>query len=450
MNFSGPTKTLRLALLILLMTSAFLIVFDVDHQSIWLDEASTLNICQSRDFLDQIKDDKHPPLYYFLCRTLTNPDSGNRLSAVRLLSASFSVILLLLVYLRLFSERDQKCKIVFFCLFSFSPALLWVSQEARMYSLNILIGTALFLLLEQEIVFGHFSRKNFAAIITLLVTGIYTHYYFFLFAMVIAVHYLIARKYVRAAATAAIPLILYLPWLQYLISDAIEGISWNPVYSLRLIPVTFFKFTLGEQGKSFFLDSPFLVKAITIYLFGFCFVAGTLSLFEKGRKLVTFYLGSLVAVILVSSILSISFIKNAFLPKYFFIFLPFYFHILSEGIVFMRKKAGISCFILIMVAFSVANLTYFSDDELRGDWISIRNFVKSDQNINTIYYYPAYMDLPFKYMSGLEGYRSESLDSMDRIKSPQENCIYILDLKIDDTLFKDRKMTVFKSAKILL
>lgn len=444
---------MRITLFILLIISCVLLCYNPLYQSIWLDEAATVNICthKNQSFIDLVKNDKHPPLYYFICKRFLINFNISPLKGLRLLSGIFSIILLALLYTLYCKNRISIRETIFFCLFCFSPVMFWVSGEARMYSMNILIGTILYILLQFEFIRNKTSTFSFSLVITFIIIGIYTHYYFFLYALIIIINYIVMKKYLRAALVFIISFIVYLPWGMHLYNDIIDGIQWNPVYSIKLVPATFFKFTLGGQGKSFFMSSPFLAKTLIVYVFGFCFFTGLIAIVEKGKKNTFFHIGNLVIIFGISSLLSISFIKNVFLPKYFYMFLPFYLHILAEGILYMKKWVSISIAVMIFTIFSLFNYQYFTDDTLRGDWNRIQEYLSNKKNISKIYFYPAYMDLPLRIMHNGNLNSFESLNNIGiNKKSFDDKRIYIIDNKIDLSKFKERRIILFKSAKILL
>ena len=130
-------------LLALVVLAAALRLWRIGHQSYWLDEAFTVRIVRS-DFGGMLDGVRHtestPPLYYALA-WLWERVVGWHEVGLRSLSAVFGVATVPAAYAaarELFSERAG---LVAAGLFAVSPYFVWYSQEARAYSLLVLLCT---------------------------------------------------------------------------------------------------------------------------------------------------------------------------------------------------------------------------------------------------------------------------------------------------------------------
>lgn len=75
---------------LILALGAFLRFYGLAHQSIWLDEAKSIQIAQKNpvDIIEGLKSDSHPPLFYFILHVWMKL-FGSSETAVRALPALF-------------------------------------------------------------------------------------------------------------------------------------------------------------------------------------------------------------------------------------------------------------------------------------------------------------------------------------------------------------------------
>ncbi len=129
--------TTLVPVLIVVALGAFLRLYRIGAQPLWVDEASSLRF--ARGSLAQlwswsaIVDPGNPPLYYSLLHGWVG--LGDSETSLRLPSALFGVLTIPLVYLLGRTIRDHRLGIVAGFLFAISPFQVWYSQEARGYSL---------------------------------------------------------------------------------------------------------------------------------------------------------------------------------------------------------------------------------------------------------------------------------------------------------------------------
>ncbi|AZH26468.1 glycosyltransferase family 39 protein [Haloplanus aerogenes] len=127
----------------LISLGAALRVFRIGTESLWLDEAASVSYVTTmsvRELVVRIPwTDNSPPLYYLLLDAWTEL-FGVSEASVRLLSAVFGILSIPLLYLigkRLFGERVGLLSAGILAL---SPFQLWYAQEARAYSLLLLLS----------------------------------------------------------------------------------------------------------------------------------------------------------------------------------------------------------------------------------------------------------------------------------------------------------------------
>ena len=132
------------AVLLVVALGALLRLYRIGAQPLWVDEATSLRF--ARGTLAQLwswstlVDPGNPPLYFsFLHGWLVFGDSE---ASLRLLSASFGVLTIPLVYALGRTVHDHRLGIISAMLMAISPFQIWYSQEARGYSLLTLGATS--------------------------------------------------------------------------------------------------------------------------------------------------------------------------------------------------------------------------------------------------------------------------------------------------------------------
>ncbi|HUV04024.1 MAG TPA: glycosyltransferase family 39 protein [Armatimonadota bacterium] len=158
------------------VVGAFLRVFHLGAQSIWGDEALTLQRYAAGESLAQVLSGVwhsafHPPLYFVIVHYWCL--LGKSEIMLRMPSAVFGIAAIPLIYLvarRIFGPPVPGLSALVLAL---APFHVWYSQEARMYSLQVLLalGSMLFFLRAWE------SRRpmDFALYGILTVLALYTH-----------------------------------------------------------------------------------------------------------------------------------------------------------------------------------------------------------------------------------------------------------------------------------
>ena len=132
------------SIFLIILAGFALRVYNLTYHSIWFDEAVSIRWAQSTlarilDVSMKLEEDRLPPLYYLLLKFWTQI-TGSSEFALRYLSVLCGVLLIAVVFVlgqKLFSKRVG---LMVAMLTALSPFLIWYSQEARMYSLAVLLG----------------------------------------------------------------------------------------------------------------------------------------------------------------------------------------------------------------------------------------------------------------------------------------------------------------------
>jgi uncharacterized membrane protein len=245
------------------------------RQSLWYDEGVTWMLSQMKlgDLINWTAADIQPPLYYLLIWA-TDIIFDDSEWALRFPSVLFNILTLPLVYVLtrrltpLSSRHLAPAPLLAVALFSFSPLMVYYSQEARMYTLLAFESTlASFLLLrmlqahspgQPQLHPSHSLRPRLYTLLYILTAtaALYTHY-FALFLWAAHVFYTLFSLWwqrfpkpllIQSLWGYAGALILFLAWLPILVARLGDDPSYWPGAlklneALRKVAITF---TSGE------------------------------------------------------------------------------------------------------------------------------------------------------------------------------------------------------------
>ena len=222
------------ALLAIVLIGVFLRLYHLGTQGFWVDEVTSVNI--SKMSLSQIVyADWHPPLYYWLLHYWVALFGISEV-AVRSLSVLFGALAIPVIYLlgrRLFNEEAGLLAAL---ILAFSTLNVQYSQEARMYSLLVLLA-----LLSMYFFIRLLQKRSLAiAVCYVLATTLllYTHIYglFVLLAQniyLVSLIFLSREKTVRPTqwiALQAIIIGLFALWIPVLMSKATSMVTEGAGY----------------------------------------------------------------------------------------------------------------------------------------------------------------------------------------------------------------------------
>lgn len=190
------------------------------RNSIRLDEAQSLWQTNHSygSLLQIVAQDVHVPLYHVLLRTwrlVLGPD----VQTARVLSLVFLLAAIPVFYLVARKVLSRPWALFALVVFSCSPFLQWYGNEARMYSMLVLVT-----LISQYFFLGIVTTGGRAAWLgyaSAAVVGIYTHYFFAFVLAAQGVYVLLMwRRLPRAtvlkmSGVAALVGVAYLPWFLY-------------------------------------------------------------------------------------------------------------------------------------------------------------------------------------------------------------------------------------------
>ena len=310
------------------------------HNSLRLDEAQSLwqTSHSLRGTLKVVAQDVHVPLYHLLLH-FWQLYVGQSVEAARGLSLIFFLLSIPAVYLLSRRILAPKWSLLVVVLFSFSPFMNWYANEARMYTLLVLMATLsqyFFLkLIESR------GQRGWLGYSLTSIIGIYSHYFFAFNLLCQGIYFLASRKQfnrgtLKRFIILAIVLVAELaPWLIYFHSlGSASNTSPNlPKPSSVDLFNVFSQFSFGFQNNAVntILLSlwPVLVIAILLSVkygqrisakLGYMLAAGLLPIvlaFAFSYALTPFFLGRyMVACVPPLTILLVWFVSNYRRPMY--------------------------------------------------------------------------------------------------------------------------------------
>ena len=194
------------------------------RNSIRLDEAQSLwqTGHSYGDLLRIIAEDVHVPLYHVLLRTwrlLLGPD----VETARLLSLVFLLAAVPVFYAVARKVLSTPWALFALVVFSCSPFLQWYGNEARMYSMLVLVTLVSQYCFMTVVDTGR--RSAWIGYAASAVVGVYTHYFFAFVLLAQGIYVLLMWRrlprtaVVRMAGVAALVGAAYLPWFLYFRSN---------------------------------------------------------------------------------------------------------------------------------------------------------------------------------------------------------------------------------------
>lgn len=330
---------LRHKTLIYILTFGFLLRLIYLNQSLWLDEAINILAVKNYNLADLITKyslyDFHPPLYHIALYFWTKIFGYLEISA-RFPSIIFSLSSVAVVY-KIGSEFfSKKIGLTSAILLALSPLAVYYSQEARMYSLTMLLASITFYfflcLLNKRFKYLYLVFFTF-----FLILGFYSDYLFWIFGLFLIL-YLYKKSAVEKVWISLSLSLIFLfisPWLKLFLSQLTAGISqvkeaplWGRVVgeaslkNLLLVPV---KFSIGRI--SFYNKTLYsVITALIIFLESYSIYLG----FRKLKVKTYPFIFTLIIP------LGVAFIISIFIPVFsyfrFLFLLPVFYLLISFGL----------------------------------------------------------------------------------------------------------------------
>lgn len=256
------TEASRLLVAALLVTTALgaaLRIYKLGAESIWLDEAFTIQTARGPlpSIIEETSKDVHPPLYYFVIHYWMGLFGESEFST-RLLSALFGSLAILAIYklaARLFDRATALLAALFLALSVFH---IEFSQEARMYTLLCLLTLLSMYFFIELLAAGERNRLALAGYIASSALLLYTHVYslfiiaaqnLFWLSLALFSKEIFRRLWKRWLLAQAALCVLFLPWLSVLVQQVsrVQKGFWIPRLPPRSLYDTFIIYAGSRQ-----------------------------------------------------------------------------------------------------------------------------------------------------------------------------------------------------------
>jgi mannosyltransferase len=408
----------------------FLRFYNLGFNSLWLDEASTLNFATidgaGGSFLDiwtyTLQFDPNPPTFVWLEYIIITLFGVSEFT-LRLAPAIFGTLTVPLMYFVGKEFIDENGGIIAASAFALSPFLILYSQEARAYSMLLFFITLTTLIYLKAITSEGLKYWILFGIIT--ACSIWVHFYTIIFLGGIILYTLLMYrlKYIK----------------ELFISGIIIIITTIPVVSITL--QTIFKHasagpTFGIQGFNVIYDTLLQISGyniVSMYIIVLLFICGLFALYIKNKDKTIFLITILLFTFAASWYLSY---KLSMVPRY----LSFLSIILFLGVAasyklfyaLTHKKIVIYSLIILLIAVNVPFLmTYYSmytKDDWRGVSKTLAGITQPGDLVITV---PGYLDQPLNYYysnktDGTLEFRGDNESSLITIRKLQtKNSYYI-------------------------
>ncbi len=266
---------IRLSLVFILLLAFGLRFHLLAAQSFWNDEGNSARLSERTIplILEGTASDIHPPLYYLLLHSWQQM-VGTTEFGLRAFSAFAGVILVAAAgafgrIIQPDGRQRHAMVLVVTILTAVNPALIYYSQETRMYALlGLLAVLSTWVLWNWQAMAGG-ARWMWAVAYGLLATaGLYTHYFFP--AILLAQNFVVLVWLVMAGRGQGWPAAtrrLLLPWIGIMVAVSLLYVPWLPIFSQQ-----FGVDDLPERGS--FMG--FLLTAVSWMTFGSTIAAETM------------------------------------------------------------------------------------------------------------------------------------------------------------------------------
>ncbi|NNE74073.1 MAG: hypothetical protein HKN26_10440 [Acidimicrobiales bacterium] len=365
----------------------------VAQTPMWLDEALSVNIAAlgADGIVDGLRQDGHPPLYYFLLRFWTTV-FGDGDGVARALSGVAAIAALPLMVLagrrfgvtelevfatdhrpperraELRAEAQNRMAVAALVLLAASPFAIRYATEARMYALVSLLALAVWVVTESAL-----ERPTVLRLAGVAVTAaalLYTHYWaiFFLAALGLTVLWQAlgfdqqrlptpARKVAGALVVGGL---LFTPWLPVFLDQlAHTGTPWGErARPAEIASTTIFELGGGPRSEAQLVGFA-VVVLVLVGLFGRVNESGRLEIDAKASPN-GLRLGALVALTMGLGTVAAWATAGTYQPRYAAVVVPFVILLAARGLLQFR---GISRLAIggAVIGFALATAAYVSN-----------------------------------------------------------------------------------------
>ena len=354
-------------IIIILIVGAFLRLFHLDFQSVWLDEIHTLNESNPKFSFKEVHEslmisEPHPPLYFFIMNIFFKI-FGYTTFVARLFSALTGVAGIYAIYILGKELLSKKVGIYAMILLSVNYFHIYYSQDARMYVLLFLTTTLSFYFLTRLLKNPTIKSAILFSLVSTLM--IYSHF-FALFTLIaqyfILLYYIlfpfnISRlKFLKyTLLSGIITILLYVPTYKLILKTTQMQSIWIQMPSLDVY-TQFFKDFFGQSEMILF----FIVPILVLYFIKLFDINNTKKFVVDPYKHKTVFsfiiLFSWIIITLLIPLIRTYTSLPMLVNRYFINILPAVLIILGIGLYLIKNKIIRYGMILILFIFSISDI----------------------------------------------------------------------------------------------
>jgi len=340
-------------------------LYEIKKNNLWFDEllsniytyqfttsrAQWHGISKISYFSNVIGGETHSILYNLLVYIYSFFFGG--WESVRYLSLFFSMLSLIIFYRlsRLFlNQKESICALI---IMAFNPFQIWYAQEARAFALSGFLAISMIYLYIKALRTNKLSYWIYFSIAG--IANVYSNYHSFFLIIVSGLILLLKenRKFIKKWLLSFFAIIAsFLPLLPVFMKQfySVKNDFWIRPPTLSSLPLTFGVLSLGYSATLNQLN-------IGIVLFIALFIYGVYAHYRCYKNytitILSFFLLPILLIYIWSKI-----IMPIYLDRKFIIFSPFYYLLLSKGIISIRNrifKASIVICVAFLILFSLFN-----------------------------------------------------------------------------------------------
>jgi len=325
-------------------------LYHLGYHDLWYDEIYSVNYAQ------------HPwnnwnaPLYWIFMHFWINLFGISEFS-LRFPSLIFNFLTVILVFLLGKNIFNKKISILASFLIGFSPFHIWYAQEARDYSMVLFFGT-----LSSYVLFKAIKEETFKLwlfFILVSIAGIYTNYFYIFLFIAQGLYIIFFKRFKLNFKEIIFFLIVILFFLHYMPKFLSKFYFvwrgfWIPKPTWKSLIITLENFSLGYNG-SYIL---YIISNILSVIF---FISAVWAVHKnKFKESFIFCLSLFVLPITLCFIFSRIFF-SVYLDRGLIIFSPYYYLILSLGIININRILRVGLFTILVLILSISVYRYFND-----------------------------------------------------------------------------------------
>lgn len=353
-------KKNKLLFNLIVFSGIFLRIFKLNSQSVWIDEYITADLSYGVNiiyvFFNSLANNPHPPLFFILEYFILKLFGISEFS-IRVLPAFFGCLSIFVFYKVVRSFFSEKISLIALFLFCFNPYQIYYSQEARMYSLFMLISLIIIYYFLLSIKYNSFLFFPFTL---WSIIGVYIHNYTIL--LLIILNLLIFFKYkeeIRTNLWLKSNMIIFFFWLPLLLFfiKGIGGDGYSHKVNIFIAPL----FTL--KNHIFGLSTDFnLITIIGLMIVIFLILNTVLTNRDKTKKIINILTEILSLFIFVPWVESI-FGKPIYSDRTLIVIAPILLILISIGASYLSRK-GLFVFLGVIIFIYIFSLNnyYFNEN----------------------------------------------------------------------------------------